>query len=97
MRETNVCNIACLVKSDFLTPRLDYGAQFSAPQYKTDTNTRELVQQKVGKMTKGLEHPLYGEQLREHYCLGWKIEGSRESYHNVTKYLIARGKKIKRS
>lgn len=39
--------------------------QFRVPQYKTDMNVLELVQQKVGKMTKGLEHLFYEKQLRE--------------------------------
>lgn len=72
-------NIAFLLNSYliFLMPCLQYFAQFWTPQYQTDRNILKLVQQNVGKMTKGLEHLLHEEQLRELVLFSLKKRRSR--------------------
>ena len=44
---------------------MEYCVQFWPPQYKTDRDRLERVQQKTMKMMKGLEHLSYEETLRE--------------------------------
>ena len=46
-------------------PHLEYSVQFWAPQYKTNMNTLERLQQRSTKMINELEHLTCEERLRE--------------------------------
>jgi len=56
--------VILLLCSALVRPRLEYGVQFLAPQYKSDMDSLGTVQQRVMKIVKRLEHCSYEHRLR---------------------------------
>jgi len=46
-------------------PHLEYCIQFRGPQHQKDTELLKLVQGSATKMIRKLQHPAYGDRLRE--------------------------------
>ena len=71
--------------SSLVRPCLEYRVQFWAPQFKKDRKLLEIIQWRVTKVSKSLEHLGYEDKLRD---LGlFNLEKAEGDLNSVFKYL----------